>query len=57
MCMLKRDVGLGSVGELLGQSPRHVFVGGLDLGVSSAGVGEFITRVGALQIAPHPRHV
>lgn len=43
--------------NLLGQSPRYVFVGGLNLSVSSTGVGELVTRVGVLQIPPHPRHV
>lgn len=42
--------------ELLGQSFRHVFVGRLDLGVSRAGVGEFIAFVGILQVAPHAGH-
>lgn len=41
---------------LLGQSFRHIFVGHLDLGVSGAGVGEFITFVGVLQVSPHARH-
>lgn len=42
--------------RLLGQSPRHVFVGGLNLSVSSTGVGELVTRGGVVQVAPHPRH-
>lgn len=45
------------VGALLGQPPRHVLVGGLDLGVGGAGVGEFVARVGVLQVSPHARHV
>lgn len=46
-----------SVGELLGQSPRHVFVSGLDLGVVSTGVGELITGVGFVQVPPYSLHV
>lgn len=44
-------------GGLLGQSPRHVFIGSLDLRVSGAGVGEFIMRIGVLQVPPHAGHV
>lgn len=42
--------------ELFGHSPRHVFVGVLDLRVGSAGVGELFSWVGIVQIPPHPRH-
>lgn len=42
--------------ELFGHSPRHVFVGVLDLRVVSAGVGELFSWVGIVQIPPHPRH-
>lgn len=41
----------------LGQPPRHVHVGRLDLAVGGAGVGELVARVGVLQVPPHPRHV
>lgn len=46
-----------SIAVLLGQSLGHVFVGQLNLSVSSAGVGELVPRVGVLQVAPHARHV
>lgn len=46
-----------SVAVLLGQSLCHVFVGQLNLSVSSAGVGELVPRVGVLQVPPHARHV
>lgn len=42
--------------SLLGQSFRHIFVGHLDLGISRAGVGEFIAFVGVLQVPPHAQH-
>lgn len=50
------ELGVG-LESLLGQSPRHVFVGRLDLGVGGAGVGELVAGVGVLQVPPHARHV
>lgn len=56
--LAQRPTGAGPfVSELLGQSPRHVFVGGLDLGGFSTGVGELVAAVGFVQVTPHPLHV
>ena len=46
-----------SVTRLLGQPLRHVLVGGLDLGVDCARVGELVACVRVLQVPQHARQV
>lgn len=41
----------------LGQPLCYFFVGGLNLAVGGAGVGEFVPFVGVFQIPPHARHL